>query len=238
MDDCHEETIQGYKRVIEKLNKRNEVGQVDTIEGLQKRITDAESNYMTTLEKLRNAREDLLSFRQFSDKRTETVLSEKYKEEICTEMKSMKTPLNEIEKELESSQETVAMLEDDSSASNKTGDELIKYQDDLARATEDVEKKTSKVTKLLAKVEGLHGRRLKLSKSEVSATEQDLETVQERSLLAKDDVTSTQKDLENLQSKKASLLRNTETYKKRSAPVSEDNAESESSAGEKRRKQS
>jgi len=181
----------------------------------------------------------LLSFRQFSDKRTETVLSEKYKEEICTEMKSMKTPLNEIEKELESSQETVAMLEDDSSASNKTGDELIKYQDDLARATEDVEKKTSKVTKLLAKVEGLHGHRLKLSKSEVSATKQDLETVQERSLLAKDDVTSTQKDLENLQSKKASLLRNTETYKKRSsAPVSEDNTEGESSASEKRRKQS
>ena len=46
------ETVQGYKNVIEQLNKRIEGGQIDTIEDLQKRLSEAESNYETTLEKV------------------------------------------------------------------------------------------------------------------------------------------------------------------------------------------
>lgn len=51
-DMRHAETVQLYKTTIDNLNKRIENGEVDTIESLQKRIAEAESNYETTLDKV------------------------------------------------------------------------------------------------------------------------------------------------------------------------------------------
>ncbi|CAJ1891051.1 unnamed protein product [Cylindrotheca closterium] len=128
----HTETVHGYKDIIDKLNSRIEKGRFETIEDLQKRLEEAESNYETTAKELQSTREDLLSFRQFSDKRQETVLSQKAGEKVYEELESAEASLKEAERELESNKETVATLEKednddykkkDKDDSDKTGEE-------------------------------------------------------------------------------------------------------------------
>lgn len=185
--------------------------------------------------KLRNAREELLSYRQFPGKRQEELFDQQAKVQARKELQSTEALLEEAEKELESTRQEVATLENDES--EKTGAALSKHTSDLAKARLEEKKTTLKVRQLVKKLEGLYKRRLEVSKSEVTGNEQDLETITERLQMAKEEATKAQADMESFQSKKATLIGDKDdASKKRAAePTEEDDSEA---GGEKRQKQS
>lgn len=157
-------------------------------------------------------------------------------------MKATEEALKEAESELESRTKALetSAAEESKATKAKTKEEVTKYKVEVIKARKEKEQNSTKVAELLAKLEDLYKLRLELSKSEVSATEQDLETLTDRLRMASEEVTSTQTVLESLQSRKASGLGEKEGSKKRAAPNSDNNDEEgeEAESGEKRQKQS
>lgn len=139
------------------------------------------------------------------------------KENVSTELASLKSSLEKASKDLTASEKAVAEFEEDESKS---------YE--LAKAIETLDKRIEAVCDIWTKLEVVYGRQLELAKSDADKASLDLTTVRERWRDTNDDVTSSQAEVERCQSQRAKMLEKSLSKKRASGETS--------SVAEKRRK--